>query len=59
MQMLRIPNQLTSDDVLAQPSVLFSVGLLKTEFQYQIFYFQVYGNMGEGNIRAITATENF
>jgi len=39
--------------VFAQPSVLFSVGLSKTQFQVPI-YFQVYGNTAEANITYCT-----
>jgi len=40
---LRILSHLASDNVLAQPSVHFSVGLLRTKFQ--VPNFPVYGNM--------------
>ena len=42
-------SQLASNSVLAQLSVLFSVGL-EPNFKYQLFYFQVYGNFVELSI---------
>jgi len=49
-QMFRVLSHLTSGNVLAQPSALFSVGLLRTKFDVGIFCFKVYGNMVEENI---------
>ena len=48
-QMLRLLSQLASDNVLAQPSVRFSVGLLRTKFQVTNFYLQVHEGMVEEN----------
>jgi len=45
-----IERELSSDKVLAQPSVLFSVELLKNKFKYQVFYFQFYDILVEKNI---------
>ena len=42
-------SQLAYNSVLAQLSVLFSVGL-EPNFKYQFFYFQVYGNFVELSI---------
>jgi len=50
-QMLKNTVPAGFDNVLAQPSILFSVVLmLRSQFQDQNFYFQVYGNMVEENI---------
>jgi len=44
---LRVVSQLAFGNVLAQPSVLFSVELLESNLKYQFFYFQVCGDMVE------------
>jgi len=47
----RVLSQLTFDNVRAyrSPAYFFLMGYYESNFNYQIFYFQVYGNMVEEN----------
>jgi len=45
--MLRVLSQLASDNVFAQPSIFFSVGLLRNKLHVPHFVFQVYCNTVE------------
>ena len=56
-QMLRVPSQLASDQVLAQSGVLVSVGLLWTKFQVPNFLFSSLWQLGRGKYDVQTATE--
>jgi len=53
-----ILSQLASDNVLATPSVLFSVGLLRTKFQDQSFLFSSLWQYGREKYSVPTATKN-
>ena len=53
----RALSQLASDNVLAQPSVLFSVGLL-TKFQVQNFLFLISWRLGRGKCNVPTDTKS-
>jgi len=54
----RLLSQLTSDDALAQPSVLFAVGLLRTEFQLSNVLFSSLWQLGRWKHNVSTATES-
>jgi len=58
-QMLRVLSQLTSDNVLALLSVLFSVGFLRNKFQVPNVQFSRLWEHGGGKYDVSTATENF
>jgi len=57
--MLRVLSQVASVNVFAQPSGIFSVGLLRTMFQVPNYQFSSLWQHGRGKYNVSTATENF
>jgi len=57
-QMLGVLDQLVSDNILAQPTVLFPVWSLRTKFLEEIFPFSNLWQHGRVNYRVPTAREN-